>query len=251
MAVFIMAIIMIRTLSEEKCEYAAEIEYYKGLFKTDFKEKFVAVFIPSFALIFMYFIFGPIEIYYANIDEYVFNISSFTTILIPISISVVIALSLVIASMPKVVSIVMSVIASGISLASYVQYMFFNEDLVDEFGIFAEAKTLGAKYYISIIVFFVILMTVITVGVLLKNKKYILFVPAIVTVIQTVALIGFSDDVHTEYVTPRMSVIADRSRDMGRESCRLLLKAIDGDTKVRKVIVPQKLVIRETSAKRQ
>ena len=66
-----------------------------------------------------------------------------------------------------------------------------------------------------------------------------------------VALIGFSDDVHTEYVTPRMSVIADRSRDMGRESCRLLLKAIDGDTKVRKVIVPQKLVIRETSAKRQ
>ena len=66
-----------------------------------------------------------------------------------------------------------------------------------------------------------------------------------------VALIGFSDDVHTEYVTPRMSVIADRSSDMGRESCRLLLKAIDGDTKVRKVIVPQKLVIRETSAKRQ
>ena len=190
MAVFIMAIIMIRTLSEEKCEYATEIEYYKGLFKTDFKEKFVAVFIPSFALIFMYFIFGPIEIYYANIDEYVFNISSFATILIPISISVVIALSLVIASMPKVVSIVMSVIASGISLASYVQYMFFNEDLVDEFGIFAEAKTLGAKYYISIIVFFVILMTVITVGVLLKNKKYILFVPAIVTVIQMVALIS-------------------------------------------------------------
>ena len=68
---------------------------------------------------------------------------------------------------------------------------------------------------------------------------------------EDVALIGFSDDVHTEYVTPRMSVIADRSRDMGRESCRLLLKAIDGDTKVRKVIVPQKLVIRETSAKRQ
>ena len=48
-----------------------------------------------------------------------------------------------------------------------------------------------------------------------------------------------------------MSVIADRSGDMGRESCRLLLKAIDGDTKVRKVIVPQKLVIRETSAKKK
>ena len=33
-------------------------------------------------------------------------------------------------------------------------------------------------------------MTVITVGLLLKNKKYILFVPAIVTVIQMVALIS-------------------------------------------------------------
>lgn len=64
-----------------------------------------------------------------------------------------------------------------------------------------------------------------------------------------VALIGFSDDVHTEYVTPRMSVIADRSHQMGVESCRLLLKAIGGDTTVRKVIVPQKLVIRETSSK--
>lgn len=64
-----------------------------------------------------------------------------------------------------------------------------------------------------------------------------------------VALIGFSDDVHTNYVTPRMSVIVDQSKKMGAEACRLLLKSIGGDTKIRKVIVPQKLVIRETSAK--
>ena len=66
---------------------------------------------------------------------------------------------------------------------------------------------------------------------------------------QDVALIGFTDDVHTEYVTPRMSVIADQSQKMGAEACRLLLKAIGGDNRVRNVIVPQKLVIRETSAK--
>lgn len=64
-----------------------------------------------------------------------------------------------------------------------------------------------------------------------------------------VALIGFSDDVHTNYVTPRMSVIVDQSKKMGAEACRLLLKSIGGDTKIRKVIVPQQLVIRETSAK--
>jgi LacI family transcriptional regulator len=37
---------------------------------------------------------------------------------------------------------------------------------------------------------------------------------------------------------------------MGMEACRLLLKAINGDTGIYKKIVPQKLVIRETSAKK-
>lgn len=64
-----------------------------------------------------------------------------------------------------------------------------------------------------------------------------------------VALIGFTDDVHAQYVTPRMSAIADQSRLMGAKACQLLLKAIDGDTRVYNEIVPQELIIRETSAK--
>ena len=64
-----------------------------------------------------------------------------------------------------------------------------------------------------------------------------------------VALIGFTDDVHTRYVTPRLSVIEDQSRLMGQTACRLLMKTVGGDTKIYKKIVPQKLVIRDTSAK--
>jgi len=64
-----------------------------------------------------------------------------------------------------------------------------------------------------------------------------------------VALIGFTDDVHAAYVTPRMSAIEDQSHEMGVKACQLLLKSIGGDTKVYKEIVPQQLVIRETSAK--
>ena len=64
-----------------------------------------------------------------------------------------------------------------------------------------------------------------------------------------VALIGFRDDVHADYVTPRMSAIEDQSHEMGVKACQLLLKNIQGDTKVYKEKVPQKLVIRETSAK--
>jgi len=69
------------------------------------------------------------------------------------------------------------------------------------------------------------------------------------TIPKDVALIGFTDDVHADYVTPRLSVIEDQSHQMGVRACQLLLKNIQGDTKVHKEIVPQQLRIRETSAK--
>jgi LacI family transcriptional regulator len=64
-----------------------------------------------------------------------------------------------------------------------------------------------------------------------------------------VALIGFTDDVHASYVTPRLSAIEDQSRLMGETACQLLLRNIAGDTKVYRKIVPQRIVIRDTSAK--
>jgi len=68
---------------------------------------------------------------------------------------------------------------------------------------------------------------------------------------EDVALIGFTDDVHAEYVTPRMSAIADQSHQMGVTACQLLLRSINGDDRVYREIVPQKLIIRDTSAKRE
>ena len=67
---------------------------------------------------------------------------------------------------------------------------------------------------------------------------------------EDVALMGFTDDVHAAYVTPRMSAIQDQSHQMGVKACQLLLRNINGDMKVYKEIVPQQLVIRDTSAKR-
>lgn len=67
---------------------------------------------------------------------------------------------------------------------------------------------------------------------------------------ENVALIGFTDDVHAQYVTPRMSAIEDQSHQMGQTACQLLLKNINGDSRIYREIVPQKLVIRETSARK-
>lgn len=65
-----------------------------------------------------------------------------------------------------------------------------------------------------------------------------------------VALIGFTDDAHAAYVTPRLSVIVDQSKLMGITACRMLLRNIGGDQSVNCEVVPQQLVIRDTSAKR-
>ena len=64
-----------------------------------------------------------------------------------------------------------------------------------------------------------------------------------------VALIGFTDDEHARYMTPKLSAIEDQSRLMGERACQLLLRQLAGDTKVCKEIVPQQVVIRESSAK--
>ena len=60
---------------------------------------------------------------------------------------------------------------------------------------------------------------------------------------EDVSLIGFTDDAHAAYVTPRLSAIVDQSHLMGVTACQLLLNHIQGDAKV------CKLVIRDTSAK--
>ena len=46
------------------------------------------------------------------------------------------------------------------------------------------------------------------------------------------------------------TLIEDQSHQMGQTACQLLLKTINGDPKIYREIVPQKLVIRDTSARK-
>ena len=64
---------------------------------------------------------------------------------------------------------------------------------------------------------------------------------------EDVSLIGFTDDAHVQYVTPRLTAIEDQSKLMGRTACRLLLDNISGNHKICHKIVPQTLVIREST----
>jgi len=66
---------------------------------------------------------------------------------------------------------------------------------------------------------------------------------------QDVALIGFTDEKHAEFVTPKLSAIMDQAHETGVRVCQLLLNNINGDKTIHKEIVPMILKIRESSSK--
>lgn len=67
---------------------------------------------------------------------------------------------------------------------------------------------------------------------------------------QDVSIIGFTDGDSAAFVTPRLTAIMDQAHEQGRKVCELLIRAIDGDTKVYHEIVPMILKIRESSKKK-
>ena len=66
-----------------------------------------------------------------------------------------------------------------------------------------------------------------------------------------IAIIGFTDEVWTEYVTPTFSAIADRAHEQGTRTCELLLRAIKGDHNIYREIVPMTLNLRESCMKKR
>lgn len=66
---------------------------------------------------------------------------------------------------------------------------------------------------------------------------------------QDVSIIGFTDGDSAAFVTPRLSAIMDQAHEQGRKVCELLIRAIDGDTKIYHEVVPMILKIRESSKK--
>ncbi len=67
---------------------------------------------------------------------------------------------------------------------------------------------------------------------------------------QDVAIIGFTDGDKAAFVTPALSAIMDQAHEQGAAACELLIRRIQGDRKIYKVVVPMILKIRDSSDKR-
>jgi len=65
-----------------------------------------------------------------------------------------------------------------------------------------------------------------------------------------VALIGYTDEIHSNYVDPPLTAMTHQTYKMGETTCKLLLKQIKGDNKTYQIIIPCILSVRESSMKK-
>ena len=66
---------------------------------------------------------------------------------------------------------------------------------------------------------------------------------------QDIALIGYTDDTHSNYVEPALTAIAHNTYEMGTTACRLLLKQIQEGGIPEQIVVPTLLKVRNSSIK--
>ena len=64
-----------------------------------------------------------------------------------------------------------------------------------------------------------------------------------------ISLIGYTDELHSNYVEPALTAVTHQTYKMGEECCSLLLKQIKKREKPRQIVVPTHLSVRESSIK--
>lgn len=62
-----------------------------------------------------------------------------------------------------------------------------------------------------------------------------------------IAIMGYTDEQHANYVEPKLSAISHQTYKMGETACQLLIEQLKGNKTVRQVTVPTHLQVRESS----
>ncbi len=66
---------------------------------------------------------------------------------------------------------------------------------------------------------------------------------------EDVSLIGYTDELHSNYVDPALTAMEHPTYQMGESACRLLLRQLQGDKTLEQVTIPTTLTVRKSSAK--
>ena len=66
---------------------------------------------------------------------------------------------------------------------------------------------------------------------------------------EDISLIGYTDELHSNYVFPKLTSVCLQPQKMGRAAFELLLEKIQGKQKVRQLVIPSLLQVRDSTKK--
>lgn len=156
------------------------------------KKKILFSFIVSFLLSFMLLIFGPAEIFFANVAEFDFLYGEFAGYMAAIFIAVLLLLTVLLSLLPqRIHSIALSALLS-VSVAGYMQVMFLNKNL-DLLGVNPDGYHVGVGQWApNLVVWLAVLAVVIVLSVRQNEiwKKMTLYLAILLTGMQAVAMVS-------------------------------------------------------------
>ncbi len=154
------------------------------------KDKLLLSFITVFLCGFMILIFGPTEIFFANITEFEFLYGEFAgPIIILFAISILFLTAVLVIIPEKVHRILLSIIFS-FSLAGYLQVMFLNKNL-DLLGVNPDGYHVQAlQGLINLLIWLIVFSGMIAFAIFKKNiwKKIVMYLSAFLICVQAIAL---------------------------------------------------------------
>lgn len=125
----------------------------------------------------------------------------------------------------------------------------FNPDLLVECNLNTEEATLATRKLLELkqapdAIFGI--NDTIAFAAMKEIKKHKLKIP------DDIALVGFTDEFHSTVVEPALTSVTHPTLQMGRESARLFFKCVEkGENFTENVVLPTKLIIRDSSVKRK
>ena len=156
------------------------------------KKKILLSFIVSFLLGFMLLIFGPAEIFFANVAEFDFLYGEFAGYMAAIFIAVLLLLTALLSLLPqKIHNIALSVLLS-VSVAGYLQVMFLNKNL-DLLGVNPDGYHVPAGQWVTNLIIWLVVLAGVIVLAVRKNeiwKKVTLYLAILLIGMQAVAMVS-------------------------------------------------------------
>lgn len=151
-------------------------------------------FLVCFLLAFMLLIFGPAEIFFANVAEFKFVYGEFAGRMALMAAVVSLIGAVIVACLPKIVRNVVLSLVFGVSIAGYAQVMFINEGL-DLLGMNPEGyQVVTGQAVVNAIIWLVLIALVIILAIWKANiwKSVVAYGSVFLILIQAVALFSLA-----------------------------------------------------------